>query len=374
VSGSVQFTTITGVCDCDGTLASSGPSSPLSLIGSRYAAPPFDGIALPFSTAGKDNCDLDFGQGNVAFTSIPVTLISNRILSSTAHVSNLAINRQTGAFSGRLTFSGSGGPFFGVAFQDQALGAGVLINSQTPGWVLLQSPSASVSNPSTQSADSTIGVSGGSIIVSGALSGSETLSGANSYTGNTFINGGTLQVAGNLSGSAALALNSTGTLEIDSPVMNVGATITVGMPNSSNSIVIAGEVTSTISSGLTKTGSGTLTLSGSNILIGAATANAGTLTLNSGGTLTLNGVADGLGSTIATLGSTAGITDSELESSVSVEIDSGTLMASQAAFEIYYQAVIQAAFNPPATTGTAYGYIWTTGTGITPEESPFADM
>jgi len=118
-------------------------------------------------------------------------------------------------------------------------------------------------------------------------SGTLTLSGANTYTGATAINAGTLQagatnVFGNnsavtVASGAVLGLNSFNqTLGALSGAGNVtlgSATLTAGGNNSSTTFsgVLSG------AGGLTKTGSGTLTLSGANTYTGAMAVNAGTL-------------------------------------------------------------------------------------------------
>ncbi len=154
-------------------------------------------------------------------------------------------------------------------------------------------------------------------IISGAGSltklgtGTLTLSGANSYSGDTLINAGTLTVSGSLANTSAVNISS-------GAIYNLGASDTVGSISGAGNITLnsytlttGGDNTSTTFSGvisgagsLTKSGNGTLTLSGANEYTGATTvasggsiklANASALnassdvTVSSGGTLDVNG-------------------------------------------------------------------------------------
>ncbi|WP_192871723.1 beta strand repeat-containing protein, partial [Variovorax sp. JS1663] len=167
----------------------------------------------------------------------------------------------------------------------------------------------------------TVSTFGGQISGSGGLttigSGTLTLSGANSYTGATTVNYGTLQAGAVNTFSAASAVTLAGgtTLNLAGYDQAIGsltglgsvtlgtATLTTGANDGSTDYggVISG------TGGLTKTGSGTLTLTGDNTYTGATTINGGTLrlgdgnlsstrlsadtvvTVNSGGTLDVNG-------------------------------------------------------------------------------------
>ena len=135
--------------------------------------------------------------------------------------------------------------------------------------------------------------SGGTVLGAGTLqlSGSGTLG---STGGTLTVNGGTVdlngtnQTVGNLTGSGGTILNnSTGT----------NRTLTIGYSNGTGGNyagVIADHTSGTGTVALTKTGTGTITLSGTNTFTGATTV--------SGGTLTVAGASTGA------LGSTASIT------------------------------------------------------------------
>jgi autotransporter-associated beta strand protein len=121
-----------------------------------------------------------------------------------------------------------------------------------------------------------------SLTKSGA--GTLTLSGSNSYTGNTLITAGTLQIGNG---------GTTGSLETSSAITNNGTLIF----NRSNAIVQGTDFTSTAISGsgsLVQSGSGSLTLSSANTYSGGTTLSAGTLNINnataiSSGSLVLAG-------------------------------------------------------------------------------------
>lgn len=125
-----------------------------------------------------------------------------------------------------------------------------------------------------------------SLVKSGT--GTQTLTGTSSYTGTTTVNGGVL----NVNSSSALGDGSvTNTLVLNGGTLQAGGAITSpstrGVTLSANSTVdtvanavsIAGVISG--SNGLTKGGTGTLTLSGANTYTGNTVVNAGTLALTS---------------------------------------------------------------------------------------------
>ncbi|MDC0974629.1 autotransporter-associated beta strand repeat-containing protein [Candidatus Pelagibacter sp.] len=120
-----------------------------------------------------------------------------------------------------------------------------------------------------------------------------TLEGSNTYSGSTTIGVGTLRVDGTLSDSSAITINANGTYDVNnsdtvasiegSGIIDIASstTLTAGDANDKEfSGVIQG------AGNFSKSGSGTLTLSGTNTYTGSTTINAGTIDvsgqLNSG--------------------------------------------------------------------------------------------
>ena len=124
-----------------------------------------------------------------------------------------------------------------------------------------------------------------------------TLSGANTFTGTTSVNNGTLAVSGSgtLGSAAALSMGG-GTLDLGTTSQTVGAVSITAAPASGNTIqngsltgtsyaasnstgtaVVSANLLANGSIGLTKSGAGTLALSGTNTYTGGTNVNAGTL-------------------------------------------------------------------------------------------------
>ena len=151
--------------------------------------------------------------------------------------------------------------------------------------------------------DAVVAESGGSRALTKVGNGTLTLTAANTYTGATTINGGTLSiasitnggVAGALGNSTNLAANLTlggGTLEYTGSsngstdrnfTLSNGTNSTISVTSPNTTLAISGAAASTNGS-LTKSGSGTLALSGNNTYTGATTISAGTLQIGSGST------------------------------------------------------------------------------------------
>jgi autotransporter-associated beta strand protein len=139
-------------------------------------------------------------------------------------------------------------------------------------------------------ADSGTGV--GAVVMSG--SGTQTLSGASTYAGPTIVNSGTL-IAGNNSafGTGNLTVKG-GTADLGGNTLTNALSLTGGslthgtLSNSTGSFDLQqGSVSAVLAgaAGVTKSGSGTVTLTGNNTYTGATTVNGGSLSLGATGSL-----------------------------------------------------------------------------------------
>ncbi len=172
-----------------------------------------------------------------------------------------------------------------------------LVNSETIG--SLAGAGAVALGANTLTTGSTSSTFVGAIGGTGALvkqgAGVFTLSGANTYSGGTTLNQGTLALAGGaaLADSGAVTVNggtldlSAGSETVGAVTLNNGSIVDGSLASASGFSVNAGSISAQLTGtgGLTKQGSGTVTLSGANIYSGATAVNAGTLLLAGGSAL-----------------------------------------------------------------------------------------
>ncbi|WP_233235076.1 autotransporter-associated beta strand repeat-containing protein [Bordetella sp. LUAb4] len=155
----------------------------------------------------------------------------------------------------------------------------------------------------------------GSLVKNGAAT--VTLTGANSYTGGTFINAGTLALGpgGSLSSSGPLDLTGTGTFDISSGGNQaigslagvVGSTVALG----GKTLTVGGISDTTYagsiggSGGLVKNGVGVQALSGASTFSGGVTLNAGGLVVGNDAALGIGALTVGGAATLDTAGTVA---------------------------------------------------------------------
>jgi fibronectin-binding autotransporter adhesin len=157
---------------------------------------------------------------------------------------------------------------------------------------------------------------GSSVQLTKSGAGTVTLSGANSYTGFTNINAGTLSVSSNanLGASSAQLSFGGGTLNVTGSFsMNRSVTLNSGGGTfdiaSGNAVTLSGIIANGNGGGLTKIGSGTLTLTASNSYSGPTTINAGTLRVNGSPGTGISSVSVNSGATLGGTGAiNAGVT------------------------------------------------------------------
>lgn len=128
-----------------------------------------------------------------------------------------------------------------------------------------------------------------SLVKSG--SGTQTLAsgGAFSYTGTTAINGGVLSLGAALTGTSQISFGG-GTLQYNGTTTDYSAKIAnstsaASIDTNGQNVTYATALASTNTAGLTKLGSGTLTLSGADAYTGLTTLGGGTLSLNNAAAL-----------------------------------------------------------------------------------------
>jgi len=288
--------------------------------------------------------------------------------------------------AGTLALNGSG--TLGSTSGGVTMGGGQLDlggTSQTVGAVTITTPAASgdtIQNGTLTPTSLTASNSSGNAVVSASIAGSGgvtmngagtlTLAGANTYTGTTTVSSGTMAVSGSgtLGNGASLTMSG-GALDLGTTSQTVGTTTitaaaasgntiqngtltpsSLTASNSSGNAIVAADLAGT--GGITMSGAGTLTLSGTNGYTGGTIVNAGTLALSGtytgGGSLTVNTGAtfNGTSSSSNTLGnftvtgasssatltsgtynvaSTAGggVTNSKINNGGSLTVDGATL-------------------------------------------------
>jgi fibronectin-binding autotransporter adhesin len=248
---------------------------------------------------------LDLNGQNYS-TSIPLTLNGTGIATSGALINSNA----TGATYAGLVTLGSASSILG--------GTGT-INLSNAGTITGSGYGLTLGGAQGGTLASILGTGAGTLTKQDA--GTWTLSGASTYTGTTTISAGKLKVGVANAIPSTSAVTVTGTLDLNGFSDAIGSlagggtvdngsgagtyTLTEGADNTSTAFSGAIQNTSgTVA--LTKSGTGTLTLSGTNTFSGATTVNAGTLLVN--GTDANSAVTVNSGATLGGTGTAAGVT------------------------------------------------------------------
>ncbi|MBB2969803.1 autotransporter-associated beta strand repeat-containing protein [Mesorhizobium sp. RMAD-H1] len=257
-----------------------------------------DGGALQFSTSFNTARDVELGNGNGTIDTMGNSNTLSGTLSGPGALTKIG--------SGTLTLTGNNGYAGGTEIKEGILnvsadtnlgaaGAGVSIDGGT---LQFGASFDSARSVTLGSGNGTIDTMGNTNTLSGVVSGpgaltkigsgTLTLSGNNAYKGGTEIKEGVLNVSsdGNLGdASGEVAING-GTLQFGASFDSARA-VTLGTGNGTIDTMANNNTLSGIISGpggLTKIGSGTLTLAGNNSYEGGTSVNDGVLQIGDGGT------------------------------------------------------------------------------------------
>ena len=324
-----------------------------------------DGGTNPASIPGNATTDLaTFSITSLLGTVQTVNLNAARSLGELSFNNTAAISLLAGGTNRTLTLAG----ISGVGITKAGTGA-VTIGSATAGQqvaIALSANQSWINNDNTGAINVLNGVSSNSTTVGRTLTldgtstaantisgviannssgimtltkngtGTWVLSGTNTYTGVTTINDGTLSVGtignGGVAGNMGNATNAAGNLVLGGGTLqytgstassNRSFTLTAGTSSTievtTNTLTISGNSTNT-NGALTKTGAGTLTLSGANLYTGLTTVSEGTLAYGvsnalssgavtvSGGMLDIVSFSDTVGAVTLSSGSITGTT------------------------------------------------------------------
>jgi fibronectin-binding autotransporter adhesin len=232
-----------------------------------------------------------------------------------------------------------------------------------------------VTNEGTVGAALTTGDENPSITFSGVLqdgtaslglikvgTGTLTLTGANTYSGTTTISVGTLQAGAATAFSPTSAFtvngeldlhgfsNTVGSLAGNGTVTNSGETpATLSEGSDGTNTVFSGTLTDGVAAlGLTKTGVGTITLTGDNTYTGGTNFTGGVLAVNSGNNLGTGPLSFNAGTLEALVGG-SGITSSQ---AITLNVGGGTLLADPGTASTFNGAISGAGSFTKTGTGT----------------------
>lgn len=248
-----------------------------------------DGTSLTINNAVDSNIfGSVYGNGSLIKAGTGTLYIVGAVTRSgdtTINAGTLAISGQWQS-SGTVTLANTGTEFnITNAVGNQTIGAlsGVAGTS-----VDLGSNFLTFGDATSQTFAGTIGGTGG---ITKQGTGTQTLTGTNTYSGGTTLRGGTLALSNSAAiGTGSLTVDDASTLDLGNSVA-IANNIVISSATLTVSSVAASSINGVIAGNgsLSKSGAGTLALSGANIYTGGTTINAGVLTLGAGGSLASTG-------------------------------------------------------------------------------------
>jgi autotransporter-associated beta strand protein len=270
-----------------------GRARPFAVVVAALLAVSVPGASWAQTTWNGTNAGGDWSDNNNWTNNAPTN-------ADTANLTGLGGANQptlsTGSFANILNMNGN----------DVAGGNSLNLNGQQLSLGTLNMSAGTISGSGLVTATTAYNLSGGTISaqLGGAAGvtvtgGTVTLSGANTYGGNTNLNSGTLAVGNNgalsdgtLSMADGTTLQSAAAVSLNNAI---GLTGTNTIDTNGNATTLSGVLSSGAAVTLNKNGAGTLTLSGANTYSGTTNLNAGTLAAGNNaalGTSTLS-MADG---------------------------------------------------------------------------------
>jgi len=245
----------------------------------------FSGAITEFSLGSQTLSITKVGGGTLTLSGSSTYQGGTTVNNGTLKVgNNAALGASTAALVNNATLDLAG---FSVT-QGTLSGNGVITNSSGSASTFTVG-GAAVSNNYT---GTIVDGASGTVALVKSGSGTQTLSGANAYTGGTAINAGVLQLgnAGALAssgdigfGGGTLTYGSGITTDLSGRIKNSASAITLN--SGANDIVFDSAIDASNVGGLSKSGSGTLTLNGVNAFSGNTTISAGTLQVGGSGQL-----------------------------------------------------------------------------------------